>query len=65
MIDLATVGSIFWADLQVKSRAILDTHLIAGRECFSWMLLQERHEIFDATGGVAVTDVMGRRVVVK
>src|ERR1700680_2911661 len=33
--------------------------------CCSWMLSQERHQIFDATGGVAVADVVGRRVVVK
>ena len=29
------------------------------------MLLQERHQIFDATGSVAVADVVGRRVVVN
>ena len=29
------------------------------------MILQERYQIIDATGGVAVTDVVGCRVVVK
>ena len=29
------------------------------------MLLQERHQIFDAMGGVAIADVVGRSVVVK